>query len=214
METHGLDEERGEVRRVPILPFTARWARRAQSPQRPSSTTRPQYTSVSSPRRYSWSLTRSQFSQDLVNQLSDQITSPNVTPERQATLDAHVRSRIQAEMAKLRQEEQEVMRQITTALEKENIDREKALDGADSASLKHDLEEMQARIKAFEGRKRLATEFPQVQHARDALVACYKCVMCSRSICYLHAHPAQEQPHDVSELLSRGSRVQGCCRKG
>ncbi|KZV91605.1 hypothetical protein EXIGLDRAFT_719201 [Exidia glandulosa HHB12029] len=124
------------------------------------------------------------FSQDLVNQLSDQITSPNVTPERQATLDAHVRSRIQAEMAKLRQEEQEVMRQITTALEKENIDREKALDGADSASLKHDLEQMQARIKAFEGRKRLATEFPQVQHARDALVACYKNNLTTSLNCY------------------------------
>lgn len=114
-----------------------------------------------------------------MNQLSDQLTSPTVTPERQANLDAHVRSRIQAEMAKLREQEQDVLAQIATALEKENIDREKALDGADSASLRHDLDQMHARVKAFEGRKRLPTEFPEVQQSRDALIACYKCVMAS-----------------------------------
>ncbi|EJD53420.1 hypothetical protein AURDEDRAFT_157992 [Auricularia subglabra TFB-10046 SS5] len=114
------------------------------------------------------------FSQDLVNQLSDQLTSPTVTPERQATLDTHIRGRIQAEVAKLREQEQDVMRQIASALEKENIDRERALDGADSASLRHDLEQIQARVKAFEGRRRLAELYPEVKTSRDALIACYK----------------------------------------
>lgn len=116
-------------------------------------------------------------------------------------------------MAKLREEELDVVRQIATALEKENIDREKALDGADSASLRHDLEEMHARVKAFEGRKRLPTEFPDVQQARDTLIACYKSVMCSSPGC-LHAHPAQEQLDNVSQLLSRSRRLQGRSEQG
>ena len=137
-------------------------------------------------------------------------------------LDAHVRARIQAEMDKLREEEQDVLRQIATALEKENIDREKALQGADSASLRHDLDQVQARIKAFEGRKQLATQFPEVQHARDALVACYKsaCTRSSRSLpkptlcrnnlttslnCY-------QEVEDFKVAVSKVEKVRACSR--
>jgi len=114
------------------------------------------------------------FSQDLVNHLSDQMTSPNVTPERQSNLDAHVRVRIQAEMTKLRAEEQEVLLEIQSALEKENLEREKALEGADSASLHHDLEEIGSTVKKFQGRRNLAQDHPEVKVAQEMLLACYR----------------------------------------
>ncbi|KAH7103803.1 hypothetical protein BKA62DRAFT_768196 [Auriculariales sp. MPI-PUGE-AT-0066] len=124
------------------------------------------------------------FSQDLVNQLSDQLSSSAVTPERQATLDTQIRARISAEVAKLREQEEDVLHQISVALEKENIDREKALEGADSASLRHDLDSIQERIKAFQGRQRIPKDFPEVKSARDALLACYKTNVTTELNCY------------------------------
>ena len=111
-----------------------------------------------------------------MNQLSDQLANPNVTPERQATLDAQILSRIASEVAKLREQEEDVLQQIGNALEKENIDREQALAGADSASLRHDLDTIQERVKSFQGRQRIPKQFPEVNSAREALVACYKSV--------------------------------------
>ncbi|TFY77942.1 hypothetical protein EWM64_g6070 [Hericium alpestre] len=65
-----------------------------------------------------YSETPIQFSQDLVNQLSDQ--SPDTPP---STLDSHIRQRIQSEIARLREEENALYTQIETTLEKENLDR-------------------------------------------------------------------------------------------
>ena len=56
-----------------------------------------------------------QFSQDVVNQLSDNLASPDTPPERQSSIDAHVRSRIQAELARLREEEEQVKQEIERA---------------------------------------------------------------------------------------------------
>ena len=79
------------------------------------------------------------------------------------------------------------MRQeIESALEKENLDRERAMAGEESAAegeaaggvkssaaLMGDLEEVRQKIERFQTRRALG-EFPEVQTASDAVVNCYK----------------------------------------
>jgi altered-inheritance-of-mitochondria protein 13 len=78
---------------------------------------------------------RTKFSQDLVNHLEDtNVSSPETSSHRQATLDSHIRARIAAELERLQAEEQNVRQQIETALERENLDRETALATSDSDS--------------------------------------------------------------------------------
>ncbi|KAG9003930.1 hypothetical protein FRB94_002775 [Tulasnella sp. JGI-2019a] len=125
-----------------------------------------------------------QFSQDLVNHLSDNLASPQTDPARQSTLDAHVRSRIQAELTRLQAEESQVRQEIEQALEKENLDREvnlvgsKGTDGEESAptssaALKADLEHVQQRAERFLARKRLE-DLPEVKLTQEALIQCYR----------------------------------------
>ncbi|KAF8623939.1 hypothetical protein AX15_006105 [Amanita polypyramis BW_CC] len=124
------------------------------------------------------------FSQDVVNQLSDHIQSTNVVPERQSNLDAHIRSRIQAELEHLRKEEEHVRQEIESALEKENLDRERAMitsqegevaTGAVKSStvLFEDLEQIRSKVDRFHARKRLDF-FPQVRSTNEALLSCYR----------------------------------------
>jgi altered-inheritance-of-mitochondria protein 13 len=122
----------------------------------------------------------------VVNQLSDHIASPETTPERQSSLDSHIRGRIQQELAHLRNEEENVRQQIESALEKENLDRERegAGDAADSeepaagdvkssAALLGDLQEIQGKIDRFHTRRQL-DDFESVKSARDEVTECYR----------------------------------------
>jgi MICOS complex subunit MIC19 len=127
-----------------------------------------------------------------VNHLEDNLSSPGTTPERQNTLDSHVRARIQAELARLQTEEAQVRAQIEAALERENLDREKALSGdgesdgngdnvtsgnvSSSALLQGDLEEVQKKAERFQARRQL-DDHPEVKQARDAVLQCYQCVL-------------------------------------
>jgi len=117
-----------------------------------------------------------------VNQLADQQASPHPSAQRQATLDAHVQSRIHAELGKLRSQEEQVRREIEQALEKENLDRERTMAGEggegtgsvkSSAVLLGDLEEIQSKVDRFQSRKKL-DDFPEVKESQEALIACYK----------------------------------------
>ncbi|KAM6500799.1 hypothetical protein JOM56_003813 [Amanita muscaria] len=123
-------------------------------------------------------------SPDVVNQLSDRLHSFDVAPERQSSLDAHIRSRIQAELQYLRQEEAHVRQEIEAALEKENLDRETTIaDNVDdktsevstksSATILEDLEQMQSKLSGFNARKQLQ-QFSQVEKANEAILSCYK----------------------------------------
>jgi len=119
-----------------------------------------------------------QFSQDLVNHLSDKLASPNTDPARQSTLDEHVRSRIQAELTRLQAEEEQVRQQIETALEKENLDREintaKDDEKATSSSALHDeLEEVQKRAERFLARRKM-DDLPEVKVKQEAVLQCYQ----------------------------------------
>lgn len=122
-----------------------------------------------------------------MNHLTDNTASTVPSPERQSTLDAHIRSRIQSELEHLRQQEDEVKQEIERALEKENLDRERAMAGEvsrgaeegsagsvkSSAALLGDLEELREKVDRFQSRRAL-TEFPEVQATSEAVVSCYK----------------------------------------
>lgn len=127
-----------------------------------------------------------QFSQDVVNQLSNRLESSDTSPERQTVLDAHIRARIQDELEHLRREEEHVQQEIERALEKENLDKERAMAGKasggdgssagevrSSAALQGDLEEIREKISKYQSRKELA-EYPEVKNSGDAVVECYR----------------------------------------
>jgi len=122
----------------------------------------------------------------VVNHLSDRLESPNTSPERQSTLDAVIRTRIQVELQRLKQEEEVVLQEIENALEKENLDRERGQAKADpeanediagrmlsSTALMGDLEEIRSRVDKYQARRNLP-EFPDVKHAGEAVVSCYR----------------------------------------
>ncbi|EJU05671.1 hypothetical protein DACRYDRAFT_20085 [Dacryopinax primogenitus] len=139
------------------------------------------------------------FSADLLSHLSDTHASPHPTPERQETLDAHIRSRIHAELQRLQHEETEVRAEIERVLEKENLDREAASVSASapaegegeegaveekevagpgavhSGILSRDMEELRKKVERFESGKMMRGEGrEEVKEKQDALVACYK----------------------------------------
>jgi altered-inheritance-of-mitochondria protein 13 len=119
----------------------------------------------------------------VVDQLQDNLSSNTTPPERQSSLDSHIRGRIQAELARLREEEKDVREQIEAALEKENLDKERGMAGEDdseavgsvksSASLAGDLDEVQKKVERYHA-KRSADDYPVVKEQRDALVSCYR----------------------------------------
>lgn len=126
-----------------------------------------------------------QFSADVVNHLADNVAAPEPSPERQATIDAQIRSRIHSELEHLRQEEDQVREEIERALEKENLDKERAMAGKEhevadgaggvksSAALMGDLEEVRQKIERFQARRTLS-DFPEVQSRSNAVVDCYR----------------------------------------
>ncbi|KAG6861897.1 hypothetical protein C0995_010603 [Termitomyces sp. Mi166 len=122
------------------------------------------------------------FSRDVVNQLSDRLESSETSPERQSSLDVHIRSRIQSEIEILKQEEDVIRQEIELALEKENLDREKGTseDGSEgtgripsSIELMGDLEEIRSKVDKYQSRKDL-TEFSEVKSSAEAVVSCYR----------------------------------------
>jgi altered-inheritance-of-mitochondria protein 13 len=81
----------------------------------------------------------------------------------------------------LREEEDDVRREIEATLEKENLDRERGEHpgGAEamksSVSLLGDLEEIQYRAERHQ-RMRQSRRFPEVEAKGEAVVSCYKWV--------------------------------------
>ncbi|OBZ75772.1 MICOS complex subunit mic19 [Grifola frondosa] len=127
-----------------------------------------------------------QFSQDVVNHLTDHLASPDTPPERQSSIDAHIRSRIQAELSRLHSEEEKVKEEIERALEKENLDREREMAGEESASedgtagsvrssaaLMGDLEELRQKVERFHARQ-ATDELAEVRGKGEEVILCYK----------------------------------------
>ncbi len=121
-----------------------------------------------------------------MNHLEDNLASPTPSADRQETLDAHIRARIQAELERLLAQEEQVRNQIEAALEKENLDKETSLskrsedeDGdlvvgvSSSTALQGDLEEIQNKVERFHARRSL-DDYPDVKAAQTAVMECYK----------------------------------------
>lgn len=90
----------------------------------------------------------------------------------------------------MREEEQAVREEIEHALEKENLDKERSLAGAEvatgedsleagnvktSAVLQGDLEEIQRKADRFHSKRDLS-DLPDVKAKADAVASCYKFV--------------------------------------
>ena len=129
-----------------------------------------------------------QVSGELANQLSADSLSPDVPPARQSFLDSGVRARIPEEVAKLKEEEEDVRRQIELALERENLDRERSMAGGasaasegedtigevkSSATLLGDLEEIRQRVEKYQARQELV-DHPDLKSKGEAVVSCYR----------------------------------------
>ncbi|KAI5834449.1 hypothetical protein EV122DRAFT_293049 [Schizophyllum commune] len=122
-----------------------------------------------------------QFSGDVVNSLADRSAATDPTPERQATIDEHIRGRINSELSRLRAEEENVQSEIARALEKENLDRERGMAGdaeeaggvKSSAALMGDLEEIRSKVDRFKERRGLK-DFPTVKAGAEAVAECYR----------------------------------------
>jgi altered-inheritance-of-mitochondria protein 13 len=125
-----------------------------------------------------------QFSQDVVNQLADNLASPDVPPSRQTTLDEQVRGRIQAELSRLRSEEQAVRDEIERTLEKENLDKERSManaeDGADGAggvkssvALLGDVDEIRRKVDRFHSKRELE-DYATIRSLSEEVSTCYR----------------------------------------
>jgi MICOS complex subunit MIC19 len=128
-----------------------------------------------------------QFSNEVLAQLSSSLTETTPTPEREATLDSHVRTRIREEVARLREQETEVQNEIARALAKENLKTEARIASsgdeeagrvvvASSASLREDVEEVRRRVERFQ-KRREELGVQGVEGAREEVARCYRCVV-------------------------------------
>ncbi|TFY65851.1 hypothetical protein EVG20_g5245 [Dentipellis fragilis] len=149
-----------------------------------------------------------QFSHDLVNHLSDNLDSPDIPPQRQSSLDDHVRQRIQAELARLHEEEEAVQVQIENALARENLDRERgkseATDTVDenamsSAVLLGDMEQIKGNIDRFQTRHDLV-ELPLLQATSDAVAACYRANSTTTLDCWKQVSEFRNAVHQVEQV--------------
>jgi len=160
-----------------------------------------------------------QFEQGIVNHLSNQLASPETTPGRQTTLDAHIRSRIQADLQHLREQEEHVRQEIEIALEKENLEREKSMAGEvpesdgdestlgsvkSSAALMGDLEELRSKVDRFHSRQGLEG-IHTVKEKGEAMVSCYRShptttLDCWREVCEFNASVAQAEQEYYNSL--------------
>ncbi|EJT49469.1 hypothetical protein A1Q1_01373 [Trichosporon asahii var. asahii CBS 2479] len=86
------------------------------------------------------------------------------------TTDELVRQKLASESANLRQQEAEILSSISSALEKENLDREKP--GMSSEALGRDIEEVREKVERITN-DRKNRENPDLAKAKDAVVVCY-----------------------------------------
>jgi len=129
------------------------------------------------------------FSNEVLAHLSSSLAETTPTPEREETLDSHVRARIREEVAGLRAQEAEVQNEIARALAKENLRTEARIatqggdgDGengaggavvASSASLREDVEEVRRRVEKFQ-KRREELGVLGAESARAEVVTCYR----------------------------------------
>ncbi|KAH9946421.1 uncharacterized protein BXZ73DRAFT_95919 [Epithele typhae] len=141
------------------------------------------------------------FSDDVVNQLVDQQASPAIPRERQITLDAHIRSRIQSELARLHQEE---ARRSMAGGEHGSDEAGPAGSVRSSAVLMGDLEELRQKVEKYHGRQD-SEELAEVRARGEEVVSCYRAnptttLECWKSVRAFKTSVAQVEQNYVNSL--------------
>ena len=127
-----------------------------------------------------------QFSPSLLHQLTSSSNSDSSSPSSSSSANHHdpiILSRLQAEVTRLRNEESQILSSISSALEKENLDREKPSNkdspnppsSLNSVVLSRDLEEVRDKVERMMNKSQQYTagEESQVKSNRESLVQCY-----------------------------------------
>ncbi|KAF7984084.1 hypothetical protein HWV62_17652 [Athelia sp. TMB] len=160
-----------------------------------------------------------QFGEGVVNHLSDHLASPETTPDRQTTLDAHIRARIQADLQHLQEQEAIVRQEIEVALEKENLEKEKSMAGEASGeegeegtsgtvkssnALMGDLEEIRSKVDRYHSRHELQG-IQAVKEKGEAVASCYRVnptttLDCWREVAAFKASVAQAEQEYYNSL--------------
>ena len=117
----------------------------------------------------------------MFDHLQESAESTDTSPERQSTLDAHIRARINAELGRLREEEKVVREQIEAALEKENLSKERPGTEGDeaeggvnsSSSIQGALDEVQKKVDRFHAKRDISGYLP-VSESSQKLIECYR----------------------------------------
>jgi altered-inheritance-of-mitochondria protein 13 len=130
----------------------------------------------------------------VIDQLQESTGSLGTSPERQSTLDTHIRARINSELGRLREEEKLVREQIEAALEKENLGKERAGTEGDeaeggvtsSSSIQGALDEVQKKVDRFHAKRDISGYLP-VSESSQKLIECYR---------YEILHPSRS-PHSL-----------------
>lgn len=114
-----------------------------------------------------------------LEETSADLSVPSPDARRQELLDVSIQEKINAELSRLRSQEQEMQKKIELALEKENIEREgKPWFGKDkgqsSKLLQEELTRVKTKIEKYH--KRDLNSFPSLKSAREDVVKCYRYV--------------------------------------
>ena len=109
-----------------------------------------------------------QFSPSLINRLAS--PPPASSPSQGDSTDDIIRRRLAAESAHIRQQEADILKQISAALEKENLDKEKP--GMSSEVLGRDIEEVREKVERMR-KERSEKETQGVRSAREGVRRCY-----------------------------------------
>lgn len=150
----------------------------------------------------------------MIDHLQERAESTGTSPERQWTLDARVKARINAELGRLREEENIVREQIEAALERENLSKEReGLDGDEaegrftsSSHIQGALDEVQKKVDRFHAKKDISS-YPLVSESSRRLIECYRWVFVSGSGALTHFgvfefFPTKISPKDSVGLLA------------
>lgn len=114
----------------------------------------------------------SQFSPTLIDRLSHPSSkSASKSNDTPSSNDDIIRRRLAAESAHLRTQETEILQAISSALEKENLDKEKP--GMSSEVLGRDIEEVREKIERIK-RDRLGDVGKGVEGAQANVIKCYR----------------------------------------
>ena len=107
----------------------------------------------------------------MLSSLADS-SSDSATAGRQSNLDAHIRSRIAAEIDKLKADEESVQRELAAALKRENAEREGDKPSLSAPALQEQLDSVRRKIER--NRQRRDGIEQRIAPTRDAVVACYR----------------------------------------